>query len=107
MGWWGHEDVNELREEEREYRLGHFRGEAVEGDDEGVVGGVGIVSLGFFWSGIDRVADEPREEVPGLIVVGEDWWSFDVDKFLVGEGSISKNSYMKSSRDNEFFFYVK
>lgn len=78
----------------------------MEGDEEG---GVGIVSLGFFWSGVDRVADEPREEVPGLIVVGEDKLRFDVDKFLVGEGSMPKNSQMKTSRVNEFFLniYIK
>lgn len=44
------------------------------------------MSLDFFWSGVDM---SQGEEVPGLTVVGEDRLSFGVDKFLVGEGSIS------------------
>lgn len=66
----------------------------MEGEDEGVVGGVSMVSLGLGLSEVDvvAVADEPREEGSGLRVVGEEGLSFRVDEFPVGEGSMAETS---------------
>lgn len=38
-----------------------------EGGGDGVVGGVGSVTLCLFGSGVEELADEPSEEVPGLM----------------------------------------
>lgn len=59
------------REEEGEESEEEVRGEAVVGEDEGVVEGVGILSLGFAWSRLDAVrADdgEPCRERSGVKV---------------------------------------
>lgn len=59
------------REEEREKRAEGVRGEAVEGEDDGMAGGVGILSLGFEWSEPDATredAGEPCRERSGLRV---------------------------------------
>lgn len=59
------------REEEREKRAEGVRGEAVEGEDNGMAGGVGILSLGFAWSETDATrgdAGEPCRERSGLRV---------------------------------------
>lgn len=63
----------------------------MEGEDEGVVGGVSMVSLGLGRSEVNvgSVADELREEGPGLRVVAEEGLSFRVDEFPVGEGSMA------------------
>lgn len=59
------------REEEREESEDEVRREAVEGEDEGVVGGVSILSLDFAWSEFDAMREddgEPCRERSGLRV---------------------------------------
>lgn len=78
------------REEEREERSGEAREEAVEGEDDGVVGGVGMESLGLGRSedGVVVVADELVEERP---VLRDERLSFGVDEVLVGGGSMAES----------------
>lgn len=83
------------REEEREERPGEVRGEAVEGEDEGVVGGVGMVSLGlgqfeFGASGEEEEDDELDKEGPGLRVEGVEGLGFGVAELPVSDGSIAE-----------------
>lgn len=79
------------REEEREDRPGEVRGEAVEGEDEGVVGRVGIVSLGLGWSevGAAVVEDELEEEEPSLWVEGDKGLGFGAAGLPVSGGSMA------------------
>lgn len=83
------------REEEREERPGEVRGEAVEGEDEGVVGGVGMVSLGlgqfeFGASGEEEEDDELDKEGSGLRVEGVEGLGFGVAELPVSDGSIAE-----------------
>lgn len=86
MGWRRGEAGGVDREEERDERPG----EAVEGEDEGVVGGVGMVSLGLGRSevGVAVIDDEVEEEEPGLRVEGAEGLGFGGTGFPVGDGSI-------------------
>lgn len=83
------------REEEREERPGEVRGEAVEGEDEGVVGGVGMVSLGlgqfeFGASGEEEEDDELDKEGSGLRAEGVEGLGFGVAELPVSDGSIAE-----------------
>lgn len=90
------------REKEREERPGEVRGEA---KDDGVVGGVGMVSLGLGRSEVGAVVveDELVEERPGLRVEGDEGLSFGVAGFPVSDDSMAENFttntpvYFKSS----------
>lgn len=70
----------------------------MEGDDEGVAGGVGIVSLGRFEVDVVAVTEELREEGPGLSVVGDEELGFGVDEFPVGSMALPPTHcvYLKS-----------
>ncbi len=78
------------KEEEREDRPGEVRGEAVDGEDEGVVGGVGMVSLGLVRSEVVVVVveDELEEEGPGIRLEG---LGFGAGGVPVSDGSIAVN----------------
>lgn len=91
MGWRRGEAGGVDREEEREDRPGEVRGEAVEGEDEGVVGRVGIVSLGLWWSEVGAVVveDELEEEGPGRWVEGDKGLGFWVAGLPVSDGSMA------------------
>lgn len=78
--------MGEDRDEERERRVGEVCG---EGEKDGVVGGVGIVSL--CRSGIEEV-DESSDDGPGLMTVRDDELSFKVGEVPEGEGSMAKNT---------------
>lgn len=102
MGWRrgeaGGVDREEEREEEREERPGEVRGEAAEEEDEGVVGGVGMVSLGLEWSEVGAVVveDEPVEERPGLRVAGEEGLGFGEP---VSDGSMAEKDIRQQISD--------
>lgn len=67
MGWRRGEAGGVDMEEEREERAGEVRGEAEEGEEEGVVGRAGIVSLGLGRSAVAAMApDDELEDSPGL-----------------------------------------
>lgn len=84
------------REEEREERPGEVRGEVVEGEDDRVVGGVGMVSLGlgqfeFCASGEEEEEDDELDkEGSGLRVEGDGGLGFGVAKLPVSDGSIAE-----------------
>lgn len=86
------------REEEREERPGGVQGDAVEGEDEGVVGGIGMVSLGLGRSEVGAVVveDELEEEGPGLRVEGDEGLGFGVAGLPVSDGSMAENRINKS-----------
>lgn len=77
------------REEEREKRAEGVRGEAVEGEDDGVAGGVGILSLGFVWSELDATWEDAGKPCRGRsgLGVGDD----EGEGFGVSCGSIAEN----------------
>lgn len=89
------------REEEREERPGEVRGEAVEEEDEGVVGGVGMVSLGLERSEVGAVGveDELEEERPGLRVAGGEGLGFGVAGLPVSDGSMAENDIRQQISD--------
>lgn len=64
----------------------------MEGEDEGVAGGVGIVSFGFGQCEfvVVELTDELREEGPGLRVVGDEGSSLEADELAVSEGSMAE-----------------
>lgn len=78
-------------EEEREERPGDIRGEAVEVDDEGVAGGVGIVSLGFWRSDVGVVVegDELVEDRSALREEGDEEPGFGITEFPGFKGSMA------------------
>lgn len=101
MGWRRGEAGGVDREEEREERPGEVRGEAVKGEDEGMVRGVGMVSLGLGRSEVGAVVvdDELEEERPGLRVEGDEGLGFRVAGLPVSDGSMAlPPAYFKSSR---------
>lgn len=93
MGWRRGEAGGVDREEEREERPEEVRGEAVEGEDEGVVGGVGMVSLGLGRSEVSVVVvvDELEVERLGLRVKGDEGFGFGAAALPLGDGSMAEN----------------
>lgn len=91
MGWRRGDAGGVDREEERDERPGEVQGEVVEGEDEGVVGGVGMVSLGLGRSevGFVVVEDELEEDSPGLRVEGAEGLGFGVAELPVSDGSMA------------------
>lgn len=85
------------REEERP---GEVRGEA---EDEGVVGGVGMVSLGLGRSevGAAVVDDEVEEEGPGLRVEGDEGLGFGAAGLLPSDGSMAEKSHQTTNQSKE------
>lgn len=98
MGWRRGEAGGVDREEEREERAGENRGEAVEGEEEGVAGGVGIFSLGFVWSELEVTprgdAGEPCRERSGLRVGDGEGEGFGVSCGSIAEKDIGTNDVM-------------
>lgn len=91
MGWWTGEEDGMERDEERDKSLGEIRGEALEAEEEGVVGGVGKVILDLGLS-VDRPAvavDELDNEEPGLRVVGGEGLGFELVEVLGENGSMA------------------
>lgn len=88
MGWWGGDAGGVDREEEREKRPGDARGEVVEVEDEGVAGGVGIMSFGLRRSDVGGtvVGDEVE---PGLELDGDEEAGFGAAELPVCEGSMA------------------
>lgn len=93
MGWERGEAGGVDREEEREERPGEVRGEAMEGDGEGVVRGFGMVSLGLGRSEVCAVVveDELEEERPGLRMEGDEGLGFGVAGLPVSDRSMAEN----------------
>lgn len=88
------------REEERDERPGEVQGEAVEGEDEGVVGGVGMVGLGLGQSEVDVavVEDKLEEEGSGLRVDGDEGLHFGVAGLPDSDGSMAENQKTNQSK---------
>lgn len=61
MGWRRGDAGDVDREEEREERAGEVRAVEVEVDDERVIGGVGMVSLGLEQFEFDDIGEEDAE----------------------------------------------
>lgn len=102
MGWRRGEAGGVDREEEREERPGEVRWEAVEGEDEGVVGGVGMVSLGLGRSVVGAVVveDKMEEERPGLRVEGGEGLGFGAAELPVIDGSMAEKGQQISQEEN-------
>lgn len=63
----------------------------MDGEGEGVAGGVGMVNLGLGWSGVDVAvaADELDKDGPTLRTVGDEGPGSGVDELPVREDSMA------------------